>query len=249
MIDLAPEDLVEFKKLAAKIRAAEIDVGKLPQSYYALANFRELLQNSYEQISTLAKKHPEFQNDFKDIPVDIAHKNPITFQSAFKILRIFLDGVENYIVDNQAILPPDQFIILPGQAFTASKIIRSILEQSKKEIKIVDNYMSEDSMGVLETANRERNIMILTKNIEQSFLNAVQIAIKGWGGKIELRESSSFHDRYLILDNKDVWMCGPSIDYLGVKKPGAIVKIDEPVVANTIIDIFDKEWKKSKVII
>lgn len=244
MIDFTEDELFEFKRLATKVRTAEVDIGKLPQSYYALANFRELIQNSYEEITALAQKHPEFQRDFKDIPADIAHKNPVTFQSALKILRIFLDGIENYVVKNQIDTPPDQFIILPGQAFTASKIIRSILEQSKKEVKIIDNYMSEDSVSVLETANRERDILILTKNINKSFVDAIEIAKKGWGGKIEVKESPSFHDRYLIIDNKDVWMCGPSIDYLGVKKPGVIVKIDEPVVTNTIINIFDEEWKK-----
>lgn len=240
-------EINDFRKLITKTRSAITEIEKTSKNTYTLGNFREIITNIYNQTAEFVSRHPEFQADFKDVSPDIPHKNPISFESGLKIIRIFLDGVENSIIDSQGTELPNEFVILQGKAFTASKIIQSILGRSTSSIKIVDNYMSGDSVQVIENANRERDIYIITKEASQNFIEAIETAKRGWGGKIEVRESKSFHDRYLILDDKEVWMCGPSIDYLGVKKPGIIVQVREPSVSGQIIDLFKTVWNSAIV--
>lgn len=241
------EEIADFKKLITKTRSAITEIEKTPKSTYALANFRELITNIYNQAAKFVERHPEFKEDFKDVSPDIPHKNPMAFESGFKIIRIFLDGIENTLLDKQSMELPKEYIVLQGKAFTASKIIQSILSRATSSIKIIDNYMSGDSVEVIENANRERDVYIITKEASQNFVNAIETAKKGWGGKIEVRESNLFHDRYLILDDKEVWMCGPSLDYLGVKKPGVIIQVSEPLVSNQIIELFKKVWDSATV--
>lgn len=101
----------------------------------------------------------------------------------------------------------------------------------------------------METANSQRDLCIITKNSTPKFIDAIKRAKKGRKGLTEVRESFAFHDRYLIVDDSDVYLCGPSIDYLGMNKPGVIVKIEENQITKIITDFFKTEWLKAKIVL
>ena len=249
MSGIEEQEQLEFRRLLIRVRKTVADIESLPNSTLSVETFREVLLGLHAQTSRFIGKHPEFKDEFESIPSDIFHKHPLTFQASIKSLRSFLDAVEDSITYETNLQPSTEFIILPGQAFTASKIIESILESATKSIKIVDNYMSEDSVQVIETANTNRDIQILTLKTDPKFITAVSQSKKGRKGLYEVRTTSSFHDRYLIIDDTDVWMCGPSIDYLGVKKPGVIVKFEDVKIISTVISLFNSEWQSASVII
>jgi len=248
MTTLNDDELSAFKRLAIRVRKTAVDIEKTHE-VVSKAQYREAVRNIYQQVSDFVGHHPEFKYDFRDLPQDVGNGHPLSFTGDLNLLRTFIDVVEDTIITSSPSQPPSEFIIQPGQAFTASKIIENILQQASSDIKITDNFMSEASVQAIETANRQRNISIITKNPDPKFISAIKIAKTGWKGQMEVRESTAFHDRYLILDDTSVWMCGPSLDYLGVKKPGVIVQIEETPVLQAIIGLFNSTWQKASRIV
>lgn len=248
-IQFSESELSKFNKLLLRARKAVSDIESLPDRPHERGTFRNLLKVLYEQTKEFVEKNPDFTDDFKSIDPEMMHQSPMTFEASLKNLRSFLDVIENEIISQNKLLPPKQFIILPGQAFTASKIIEAILIIATKSIKIVDNFMSEESVKIIETANSQRDLYIITKNPTSKFIGAIKQAKKGRKGLTEVRESFAFHDRYLIVDDSDIYLCGSSLDYLGINKPGAIVKIEEKQIAKIITDFFKTEWLKAKIVL
>jgi hypothetical protein len=63
-----------------------------------------------------------------------------------------------------------------------------------------------------------------------------------WGGTIlEVKTTNYFHDRFIIVDDIEVWHLGPSLNAFGLK-PAMISNIQDTEIAKNIINIFDREW-------
>lgn len=244
MFKLDPEKEVVFRRLVHQVRMATVGLEKLKEMNERFS-FRQTVQGLYKRTWDFIKDYPELEAEFKEIaPSEPGRSNPDTFPAEMLILRGFLDGFEDTLNFQNRNQVATEFLIVPGQAFTANKLIGNILKSATKYIKIVDNYLSDDSVEMLENANSQVDFSILTKNQGSkypSFLNAVKILKKGWKGKFEVRLTKKLHDRYLIVDDQEVWHCGPSLDYLGLKA-GVISKLEQPEVISRIVDLFDQEW-------
>jgi len=94
-----------------------------------------------------------------------------------------------------------------------------IFNTSEKSIVIIDNYISKELLDVLSKTNKK--VTIHTKNIDNSLINKYQSQYNN----ITIKINISFHDRFIIIDNKCLYHCGASFKDLG-KKCFAISKID-----------------------
>lgn len=116
----------------------------------------------------------------------------------------------------------DLSIIYEGKIYDAYSIMLDIFNEAKEEIIVVDNYGNKELLDVLRNINK--NIIILSKNIdnelkmkyERQYTNSVFI------------ENNPFHDRYIILDRKEVYVSGMSLKDLG-KKYTYINKVNEEI--------------------
>lgn len=244
MFKLDPEQEVVFRRLAQQVRMAAIGLEKLKDMNERF-NFRQTVQGLYKRTEDFIKDYPELEAEFKEIaPSEPGRGNPDTFPADVFILRGVLDSFEDTLNFQNRNQVATEFLIVPGQAFTANRLVGDILKSATKSIKIVDNYLSDDSVEMLEMANSQVDFSILTKDQGSKypvFIQAVKIMKKGWKGKFEVRLTKNLHDRYLIVDDKETWHCGPSLDYLGLKA-GVISKLEQPEVITNIVDLFDKEW-------
>jgi hypothetical protein len=76
----------------------------------------------------------------------------------------------------------------------------------------------------------------------QSFKVALSRFITEWGSSsIEIKTTRYFHDRYIIIDNLEVWHLGPSLNHLGVK-PAMISRLQDQEIAKHILSLFDTQW-------
>ena len=97
-------------------------------------------------------------------------------------------------------------------------------QASKKTIKLIDNYVDESVLVLL--AKRERNVetIIYTKKIS----NLLELDLKKHNSQypiIEVRKLDISHDRFLILDEKEIYHFGASLKDLG-KKWFAVSKME-----------------------
>lgn len=110
-------------------------------------------------------------------------------------------------------------IFFEGQIYDAHSLLLDIFSTAKKNIIIIDNYISKELLDVLSKTNK--NVEIYTKNINEILIKKYQKQYNN----LTIKINNSFHDRFIIIDNITLYHCGASFKDLG-KKCFAINKID-----------------------
>ncbi|MBN2689196.1 MAG: ORF6N domain-containing protein [Gammaproteobacteria bacterium] len=139
-------------------------------------------------------------------------------ESDQKFDRIF-KALENHTVK------PQQGIFFNGEVFDAYVFVSKLIKQAKKSIVLIDNYVDESVLMLL--TKRAKNVFatIYTKDISKK----LQLDLKKHNEQyaaVEIKIFKDAHDRFLILDNKEVYHIGASLKDLG-KKWFAFSKLDQ----------------------
>jgi hypothetical protein len=116
----------------------------------------------------------------------------------------------------QTTLPQSEGIFFNGQIFDAWLFVTDLVKSAKRSIVVIDNYVDEQVLLLLSKRNDDVNACIYTKNISKQF----QLDLKKHNSQypeIEVKQFNNSHDRFLILDNKDVYHIGASLKDLGKK--------------------------------
>lgn len=92
----------------------------------------------------------------------------------------------------------------------------------------MDNYANKELFDILR--NIDRKIIILSKNLDEILIKKYTIQYKN----VVFIGSNPFHDRYIILDKKEVYISGMSIKDIG-KKYSYIYKINEELYINELM--------------
>ena len=112
-------------------------------------------------------------------------------------------------------LKPKQGIFYNGEIFDAYVFINNLLKIATNEIILIDNYIDE-TVFTLFSKYPNIKIKIYTKNITKQLKLDFQ-KYQTQYQNIELFEFKNSHDRFLIIDKKEVYHLGASIKDLGKK--------------------------------
>lgn len=133
-------------------------------------------------------------------------------------------------------------IFLAGQPFDAMLAVTSIFRAAKKSIVVVDGYVSDRTLAILSTKGDTIAASILTKSAPPAFVTAAQaFKLQHSGAPLEVRTSSVFHDRFIVIDDTDVFHLGTSIKDAARTNTFMFSRIEEPPV----IDAFKKHFAAS----
>lgn len=113
-------------------------------------------------------------------------------------------------------LPPNQGVFYDGQIFDAHSFVSNIIKSAKKSIILFDNYIDETVLIQLSKREKGVNIIIYTKEITEQLKLDLERFNKQYGS-IDLQKFSKSHDRFLILDEKEIYHLGASLKDLGKK--------------------------------
>lgn len=113
-------------------------------------------------------------------------------------------------------------IIYEGKIYDAYSILLDIFNETKDEIIIIDNYVNKELLDILRYVDKK--IIIMSKNYNEELIKKYKSQYKN----IMLINDNSFHDRYIILDRKEVYTSGMSLKDIG-KKYSYINKINESI--------------------
>jgi hypothetical protein len=119
---------------------------------------------------------------------------------------------------------PKQGVFFDGQIFDAYKFVCDLVRKANKSIVIIDNYIDDTVLDILTKRNDNVQAMILTKNISKQLNLDLQKHRKQYP-QIEIKEFSDSHDRFMIIDEKELYHFGASLKDLG-KKWFAFSKMD-----------------------
>lgn len=142
-----------------------------------------------------------------------------------------LEEVFNYIGTNTEV---KQNIFFNGQIYDAFSFIIGIIIKAKKEIVLIDNYVDINTLNILCKKNNGVDIMILTGG--KGTLSTKDIKIfNAQYPKLSLKFTTDFHDRFLIIDKKEVYHIGASIKDAG-KKSFGITKIEDNYLIHSLLN-------------
>ncbi len=125
-------------------------------------------------------------------------------------------------------IPPKQQIFFNGQMFDAYKFVSSLVRLAKQNIILVDNFIDETVLTLLGKRNRGVSAIIYCKKITSQIALDLE-KFNSQYPKIEIKEFKMAHDRFLIIDNKDIYHFGASFKDLG-KKWSACSKLDKQAI-------------------
>ena len=117
----------------------------------------------------------------------------------------------------------NQGIFYNGQIYDAYAFVNDLLKSAKSEVLLVDNYI-DDTIFTLCSKYPKIKFTIYTHTISKS-LKLDYEKYKKQYENIELKETKEFHDRFLIIDEKQVYHIGASLKDLA-QKVFAFSKID-----------------------
>jgi hypothetical protein len=112
---------------------------------------------------------------------------------------------------------PTQGIFFDGQIFDAYTFASNIIKKAKKEIILIDNYMDESTLTHLAKKADKVQVVLYTKIISKQLKLDIQKANAQYKHTFELHELKSSHDRFLIIDQKELYHLGASLKDLGKK--------------------------------
>ena len=112
-------------------------------------------------------------------------------------------------------LPPKEGIFYDGQIFDAYVFASDLIKSAKRSIIVIDNYVDESVLLLLSKRLPKISAKIYTKQISKQ----LQLDLAKHNAQYEqinILESDSFHDRFLLIDDT-VYHIGASLKDLGKK--------------------------------
>lgn len=127
-----------------------------------------------------------------------------------------------------------QKIFFEGQIYDAYSLIIDIIKKANKKILIIDNYIDDSVLKMLTKKNKNVEVVILTSNKS----NIQKIDIQKFNKEypiLKVAKTNKFHDRFIIIDNEEMYHLGASIKDLG-KKCFGINKIEDVEIMEKILN-------------
>ena len=122
-------------------------------------------------------------------------------------------------------MPPRQGVFYDGQVFDADVFLTKFILSARKSILLIDNYVDITSLEMLAKKGKEVSLRIVTSKRGNELAASDIDKFNEQYGDLVVSFSSKFHDRFLIIDDKELFLIGASIKDLG-KKCFAFTKLD-----------------------
>ena len=128
-----------------------------------------------------------------------------------------------------------QRIFFNGQIWDSYSLIVDIIKKANEKITIIDNYIDDSILKMLSKKKENVEVNILTS--EKS--NIQNLDIKKFNKEyplLKVERTNKFHDRFIIIDEKEMYHIGASIKDLG-KKCFGINKIEDMEIIKKVINL------------
>lgn len=111
---------------------------------------------------------------------------------------------------------PKQGIYFDGQTFDAYHFAAKLVRSAKTSIRLVDNYVDDSVLLLLTKREKGVSATLYCKNPSKSLLQDLKKHNEQYPS-IELKHFDKSHDRFLIIDDQQVYHIGASLKDLGKK--------------------------------
>lgn len=241
------------------------NINRFPESFCFQLTLQEWLNLRSQNVTSCEERNHIMHGGIRYLPYvftehgimmlsgllksDIAAKVNIQIINAFVEMKKYIvnnnyekriSNIETKLIDydnsfkeifNKFKTKNNNHLFYEGQIYDAYSLMLDIINTSNSNIKIIDNYIDKNILDILAKTNKE--ILIVTNK----YNNKDYEKYNEQYNNVKIKISNSFHDRFIIIDDKILYHCGASFKDLG-KKCFGINKIeDKKILTDLLIKI------------
>ena len=146
-----------------------------------------------------------------------------------------LEEKVDFFVQTQT--PPIQGVFYDGQLWDAHVLVEKLIGSAKKSILLIDNWATVETLDMLAKKRKGVSVTVVTsshpdkKGNPRPKISSVDTAkFNTQYPTLTVKYSEKFHDRFLILDDRELYLIGASLKDLG-KKCFGFTKMDAGEIA------------------
>ncbi|MBQ7649332.1 MAG: virulence RhuM family protein [Victivallales bacterium] len=132
----------------------------------------------------------------------------------------------------QASLPPMQGVFYDGQLWDAHALVERMIGSAKKTILLIDNWATVETLDMLAKRRDGVDVMVVTSEHRDRLgtprpknTSVYTVRYNAQYPTLTVKYSEAFHDRFLVLDDAELYLIGASLKDLG-KKCFGFMKMD-----------------------
>ena len=144
-----------------------------------------------------------------------------------------MENFEKVFQALEAAEPPKQGIFYNGQVHDAHAFVSELIRTAKKSLVLIDNYIDDSVLTLLTKRKKGVTASIYTQSISKQLTLDLDKHNAQYP-PIEIHTFKDAHDRFLILDERDIYHIGASLKDLGKKwfafskyETGAVAMLDK----------------------
>lgn len=125
-------------------------------------------------------------------------------------------------------------IFFDGEYFDARSFLKQVFSQAKNKITLIDPYLDTKALDYLKVRNSGVEISLFTSSKAKLTEDDIDSFNLQYGG-LQSHTINNFHDRFIIIDDSELYHLGTSLNYIA-NKTFAITKM-EPDFIEVILNI------------
>ena len=132
--------------------------------------------------------------------------------------------------------PPLQGVFYDGQLWDARALVLSLVARAKRSLILIDNWATAETLDLFAKKRKGVKVTIITsehydkKHVPHRKISDADVkTFNAQYPKLAVRYNETFHDRFLIIDDKEIYLIGASLKDLG-RKCFAFTKLDADAI-------------------
>ena len=128
--------------------------------------------------------------------------------------------------------PPLQGVFYDGQLWDARALVLKLIQSAKRSLILIDNWATAEVLDLFAKKRKGVKVTVFTsehydrKHVPHRKISDADIAtFNAQYPRLTVRYNETFHDRFLVIDDKELYLIGASLKDLG-KKCFAFTKLD-----------------------
>ena len=209
----------EFENWKSQIVTSNMDKMGLRKTPYAFTEQGVAMLSSVLRSDIAIQVSIQIMKAFVAMRQSYLTNQEITTRiSSLEFKQQFTDEKVNQLFKalEQNELPLSYGIFYDGEIFDAYKFALDLIKSAKRSIMLIDNYVDENTFTMLANSNEKVKITVFTSQLNEK----LQLTLTKYHEQypqIELKQLKKSHDRFLIIDENELYHLGASIKDLGKK--------------------------------
>ena len=129
-------------------------------------------------------------------------------------LAVLEDKVDFFVKTRE---PPLQGVFYEGQLWDACSLVEKLIGRAKKEILLIDSWVGPGTLDMLAKKRKGVKVEIVSSPRGNKLAQSDIDKFNAQYGGLAVKTSTAFHDRFLIIDGKELYLIGASLKDLGRK--------------------------------